>query len=482
MKNLLKLIIIFFIISSLLIFPACRTESVSKETISTIESTEEPAQKTTEEITVEEPEEEPAEEFVEDELVLEEVTGEQEEKVKGLDEKIEEVTEEDKDAEIEKFDGDEEKETITSSDLADNLYVHFIDVWQGDSILIDLGSEEVLIDGGGKSPGVTDYIREYIDGPLEVIIATHPHADHIGGLIDVLGSFDVEVIWHNGDTSTSQTYTQFMNAVKAEGVEINIARRGDKITIKGLTFMVLNPAALAETTNNNSIVLSLSYGEVDFFFAGDAEREAEKNMLDAHIVPNVEILKVGHHGSKTASSFPFLEVAQPEIAIYMAGEGNRYDHPHDITLNNLSSLGIKIYGTDKSGNIIIETDGLTYSVLEGNPFIYVEEKEQEKEQDLSQEQQTEQTQEEEQQEEQQTYGIEVVSLTSPISRGAQASITIKTAPNVQCSITVYYKSGASKAKGLEPKNSDENGNCTWSWKVLSAYSNKLEFRKKIKVI
>lgn len=119
------------------------------------------------------------------------------------------------------------------------LTVHFIDVGQGDSILLDCDDIEVLIDGGDKSPGVVSYIDDYVDGQLEVMVATHPHADHIGGLIAVLDAFEVGEIWLNGDTSTSQTYSQFMSAVNSEGAEVFTARRGDAIQAGNLTFNVL---------------------------------------------------------------------------------------------------------------------------------------------------------------------------------------------------------------------------------------------------
>ncbi len=247
----------------------------------------------------------------------------------------------------------------------ETLKVHFIDVGQGDSILLDLGDTEVLIDGGEKSPGVVSYIDDYVDGPLEVMVATHPHTDHIGGLIAVLDAFEVDEIWLNGDTTTSQTYSQFMSAVNSEGATVYEARRGDIIQAGNLTFNVLHPANLSGTTNDNSIVLSLSYGQVDFLFTGDAEQEAEASMLRQSIVPvpDVEILKVGHHGSRTASSIGFLLVTKPECAIYMAGEGNSYGHPHEETIINLCEVGAEIYGTDIHGTIIITTDGETYNLL-----------------------------------------------------------------------------------------------------------------------
>jgi competence protein ComEC len=244
------------------------------------------------------------------------------------------------------------------------LKVHFIDVGQGDSILIDLGETEVLIDGGEKSPGVVPYLEGYVDGPLEVMIATHPHADHIGGLIAVLNAFQVEQIWNNGDTSTSKTYSEFMSAVQSEGAQVYTGKRGDTINAGDLTFTILNPATLAGTTNNNSIVTSLSYGNVDFLFTGDAEQEAEAAMLIASDmpVPEVEILKVGHHGSRTASSEDFLAVTSPEVAVYMASQDNSYGHPHPETLDALAQIGAKIYGTDVNGTIKVTTDGEGYTI------------------------------------------------------------------------------------------------------------------------
>lgn len=245
----------------------------------------------------------------------------------------------------------------------DELTVHFIDVGQGDSILIDLQDIEVLIDGGDRTPGVVPYLKNYVDGALEVMIATHPHADHIGGLIDVLAVFEVKQIWHNGDTATSKTYSDFISAVNAENAQIFQATRGNTIEADGLILKVLHPVDLNDTTNNNSIVLYLTYGEIDFLFTGDAEKEAEEAMLARSDmpVPDVEVLKVGHHGSRTASSQNFLAVTTPEVAVYMAGTGNSYGHPHQETLDSLAKIGAKIYGTDVNGTIVINTDGETFT-------------------------------------------------------------------------------------------------------------------------
>ncbi len=198
--------------------------------------------------------------------------------------------------------------TPTQEPLSLNLTVHFIDVGQGDAILIDLGDSEVLIDGGDRLPGITSYLEDYVNGSLEVMVATYPHADHIGGLIEVLDDFDVDEVWLNGDTSTSKTYSDFMTRVNAEGAEVEEARKGETIVVGNLVFDVLYPIEpLVNDINNNSVVLMLSYGDIDFLFMGDAEEEAESGMIAAGTLADIDILKVGHHGSRSSSSLAFLE-------------------------------------------------------------------------------------------------------------------------------------------------------------------------------
>lgn len=245
----------------------------------------------------------------------------------------------------------------TPDRLLPELSVHFIDVGQGDAILVNLEETEILIDGGPRSSDVVDYLRDYVDGSLEVMVATHPHADHIGGLIEVLEQFEVNEVWHNGDESDSKTYAEFMEGIEDEGVEVNIARLHDVIEAGTLSFNVLNPANLDGSTNNNSVVLHLQYEYYDFLFMGDAEAEAEAEMIALDILPENVILKVGHHGSNSSTSEEFLKVTDPDYAIYMAGEDNTYGHPHEETIARLTEVCYGIYGTDKHGTIVIPTRG-----------------------------------------------------------------------------------------------------------------------------
>ena len=256
-----------------------------------------------------------------------------------------------------------ETRTFSPSALQSSLQIHFINVGQGDAILIDLGQNEILIDGGEESPGVVNYINSYVEGPLEVMVATHPHADHIGGLVEVLEDFSVREIWLNGDTSTSKIYEQFMAAVNSEGADVYNAKEGGLISLDNFNLAILNPSSnLFSDTNNNSIVLRLKYGDATFLFAGDAEREAEDSLLATGNKLEAEILKAGHHCSKTSSSEAFLNAVKPKEAICMVGKNNRYGHPHQETLASLKEIGANVYRTDINGTVIVSTDGKGYKI------------------------------------------------------------------------------------------------------------------------
>ena len=241
------------------------------------------------------------------------------------------------------------------------LQVHFIDVGQGDSILIDWGETEVLIDGGRWNDS-EPYIRDYVDGPLELMVATHPHADHIGGLIEVLDAFDVERIWLNGDAHTTQTYSDFIARVGTEGAQVQTVAQGYQASINGLDLEVLHPTLpLGSDKNDNSIVLELSFGGKKFLFTGDACSEAEASMMAAGLIDDIDILKVSHHGSKYCSTAGFLAEAQPEIAVVSVGS-NSYGHPAPEAIARLQNVGAEVWRTDIGGTIVVTTNGATYPI------------------------------------------------------------------------------------------------------------------------
>jgi len=279
--------------------------------------------------------------------------------------------------------GPKQKPTATST--KEKLKVHFIDVGEhGDSILIDLGEIEILIDGCMPNSGVAEYIKDHVDGSLEMMVATHPHVDHIGGLKNVLVNFDVEEIWLNGDTvprGLLRRVQKFTSLVNAEGAVVHQAQRGQTIDVGILSFHVLHPRTLLSysspqntksilgTGNVNSIVLRLRYGNIVFLFTGDAQKESEDSILKAGLNVQADILKVGHHGSELSSSRQFLKSVRPKVAVYMstgitdAKSGpNSPIKPHPNTLTALKKAGAEVYGTNTHGTVIITTDGETYTI------------------------------------------------------------------------------------------------------------------------
>ncbi|MBM2832717.1 MAG: beta-lactamase protein [Dehalococcoidia bacterium] len=245
------------------------------------------------------------------------------------------------------------------------LQVHFIDVGQGDSILIQApDGKTMLIDGSEANSAALEYLKSKGINHLDLVVATHPHADHIGGLVQVLKAIPVAKVITSGQPTTTKTYENFLDAIAAAKAEYVEVKRGDTVRLGYLTFSVLHPiSSEGDDLNNGSVVLHLEYGQVSFLFTGDAEKEAEGSVSVSSVSPvKAMILKVGHHGSRTASSRAFLALVEPEVAIYSAGKGNNYGHPHPEAIAALKAAGARIYGTDVNGTVIVTTDGKTYSV------------------------------------------------------------------------------------------------------------------------
>jgi competence protein ComEC len=245
------------------------------------------------------------------------------------------------------------------------LRVHFIDVGQGDSILVQTpDNHTLLIDGGNRGSGALAYLQAQGITSIDVMVATHPHADHIGGLVDVLRALPVRAVWTSGASHTTGTFEDFLDAIADARVPYHEAKRGDQIAVGELAAVALLSQSSARELNDTSLVLRLQLGQVAFLFTGDAERPSEERLLreQANQLP-ATVLKVGHHGSATSSSPAFLAAVHPQLAVYSAGRGNSYGHPHDQTIAQLETVGAQIYGTDQLGTIVIATDGSTLQVF-----------------------------------------------------------------------------------------------------------------------
>lgn len=255
----------------------------------------------------------------------------------------------------------------TTASLADNnsdekLEVHFIDVGQGDAIYIGYDDFDMLIDGGNNEDGpfVVQYLEDQGVENIDLMVATHAHEDHIGGLDDVLKTFKVKMVIDSGQVRDTKTYNDYISAVKESGATL--------IEDDTRTFMINDQFKVDiidviddhEETNNNSVITKLEYRDVSFLFTGDLEAEVEQMLLMYPI--EATVYKAGHHGSSTSNSDMFLRRVHPDLIIVSAGLNNKYGHPHQEALTRLLKQTDKIYGTWENGTIIVMSDGKTMEV------------------------------------------------------------------------------------------------------------------------
>lgn len=243
----------------------------------------------------------------------------------------------------------------------EELEVHFIDVGQGDSILIKKGSVSMLIDAGDNGTGnlVVDYVKNQGVKELKYVIGTHPHSDHIGGLDDVINNFQVEKIIMPNLVSNTKTFEDVLDSIGNKGLKITKAVSGNTYDLNGATLTILAPNKdKYQETNNYSVVVKVSYGDTSYIFTGDAEVLSEKEILDNYLFKlRADVLKLGHHGSTTSTSQDFLDAINPTYGVITVGVDNRYNHPDKEILDRLESNNINVYRTDLHGTIISYSDG-----------------------------------------------------------------------------------------------------------------------------
>ena len=262
-------------------------------------------------------------------------------------------------------DGKEENSQVTSE-----LRIHYIDVGQGDAILVEQKENYMLIDAGPTSSKETlkDYLEKLNIKKIDYLVATHNHEDHIGGMANVIKNFDIVNLFMSKEIATTKTYENVILAAKEKGLKLYAPKVLEEFELGEAKFKIItNGDNNYSGANNHSIVIRLTFGNNSFMFMGDAEKELEKDILDLDIDISADILKLGHHGSYTSSSEEFVEKVNPKYAIVSCGKNNSYGHPCKSTMMILKNDKITVYRTDESSNIIATSDGnnITFNVDPG---------------------------------------------------------------------------------------------------------------------
>ena len=244
---------------------------------------------------------------------------------------------------------------------AGTLTVTWLDVGQGDAAVIQCGGQAMLIDGGKpeKSSYIYAWLQQHGLSYLDVIVATHVDADHIGGLSGALNYASVGTAYCPVTTGTTETFQSFVKYLAQRGKQITVPTAGETFALGGAQVQILGPLHRAEDSNDNSIVLKVSFGATSFLFTGDAERAEEQDLLNAGVNLQSTVLKVGHHGSDTSTSYPFLRAVAPQYAVISVGAGNSYGHPTEAVLSRLRDAGVTTFRTDMQGEITAVSDGQT---------------------------------------------------------------------------------------------------------------------------
>lgn len=245
--------------------------------------------------------------------------------------------------------------------------IFFLDVGQGDATYIKTSNgEDILIDGGPDNQVLSELgkVMDFSDNEINLVILSHPHADHLSGLIEVANRYKINQIWESGVDYPSATYDAWKNLIKEKNIPDKFVSEGDSYEFSNVKITVVYPLLSLEkktidNLNNSSIINRVDYGNFSGLFTGDAEIEVQQKLLDKNIF--ADVLKVAHHGSSNGLSEDFLKVVRPAIAVASVGKDNKYGHPMESTINLLKKYLVKIYRTDQNGTIEVSSDGQSYS-------------------------------------------------------------------------------------------------------------------------
>lgn len=246
------------------------------------------------------------------------------------------------------------------------LQVIFIDVGQGASqLIITPTGKTLLIDAGNNDQEqvMLNTLKRYGVTRLDIVIGTHPDADHIGGLDKVIDQLSIGKIYMPKVSSNTKTFESVLRSIQRKGLKVTTAKAGLTLNLdSGVQVNMIAPLSRYEDINNNSAVVKVTYGKRSFLLTGDAEAESEKDMLASGANLRSDVLLVGHHGSKSSTSTAFLKKVNPQYAVIQSGKGNKYGHPTQTILKRLQKQGVKVYRNDTQGTVEFLTDGQHFQI------------------------------------------------------------------------------------------------------------------------
>ena len=252
----------------------------------------------------------------------------------------------------------------TQPSAEENFQMHFIDVGQALSVLVECDGQFMLYDGGNVDDGslVVSYLQNQGVEELQYVFCSHAHEDHVGGLAAALAYFPANHVYSPVTEASTKCFQNFIKYTQQQGLQVEVPAVGTVWQLGSATVQLLGPIKQYNDTNDTSLVLRIDYGSTSFLLTGDMESDAERDLVESGANLKVDVLQVGHHGSSTSSSYIFMNAVLPEMGIISCGANNKYGHPHEETLSILRDAGVDTYRTDLLGTITIGSDGSNYTV------------------------------------------------------------------------------------------------------------------------